>query len=193
MTTTINDQDKTGRAPLGQALQNARLNRSLSIEEAAAKLNLAVSTLQDIEDALADLIENKKYPSIFLRGYLVNYAKLVSLTELKQFPEYQQLSSSQTYSRNLRPSATISPAKKRGKKLLLSSVLLAVFCLVFFIVQTTFFSKSPAAISAVQENGDAVISGKITEESADPGVEAADLQPEEKMPVKRSESELVSQ
>ncbi len=189
MTTTINEQEKTGRAPLGQALRNARLNRSLSIEEVAAKLNLAASTLQDIEDGLADLIENKKYPSIFLRGYLVNYAKLVSLAELKQFPEYQQLSNSQAYLAKLRPSATISPAKKRGKKLLLLSVLLAVLGLALFIVQKSFFSKSPA----VQEHGDAVISGKITEEASDPGAAAADLPAGEKMPVKRSESEPISQ
>ncbi len=180
--TTINEQEKTSRAPLGQALRDARLQMSLTIEEVAEKLNLAVSTLRDIEDELAEVIEKQKYPNIFLRGYLVNYARLVSLAELKLFPEYQQLSDKQTYLAKLRPSASVAPAKKRGKRVLSFSVLLVALALAFFIVQKNVFSKSPAA----QESSVAVISGKITEE-------AADLPAEEKIIVTRSESELISE
>jgi cytoskeleton protein RodZ len=174
----MNDQDKTSRVPLGKALQDARLRASLTIEEIAEKLNLAVSTVRDIEDELDNVMENKKYPRVYLRGYLVNYAKLVAFGELKQFPEYQQLSDSQIYQRNLRPSANISPVKKRGKSLLLLSVLIAVVCLVFFIAQQIFFSESKPVISDMQERqqentATEVVSGQVKKQASNADVVSA--------------------
>lgn len=142
----INDQEKSSIATLGKALQDARLSASLTVEEVAEQLNLAISTVREIEGDLAHLIENKKYPHIYLRGYLANYAKLVALEKLNQFPEYQQLSGSQTHPKNLRPSIKVSPAKKLGKWLLLSFILIAVVCLGFFIVQQAFSSESEAEL-----------------------------------------------
>lgn len=178
--TTMNDQEKKSIAPLGKALQDARLKASLTVEEVAEELNLAMSTIRDIEDQLDNAIEDKRYPSIYLRGYLVNYAKLVALGKLNEFPEYQQLSDTQIHPRNLRPSANLPPVKKRGKRLLLSSVFIAVVCLGFFIVQQVFFSESKTVIENTQDtnlkNANVpaeidVISGKVKEET--PNVEVA--------------------
>ena len=60
--TTMNNQEQTIIVPLGKALQDARLSASLTVEEVAEQLNLAVSTVRDLEDDLDNVIENKKYP-----------------------------------------------------------------------------------------------------------------------------------
>lgn len=88
----MNSQEKIIVAPLGQALKDARLVASLSVEEVAEQLNLGVFTVRELENSLDELLRSNKYPVIYLRGYLVNYGKLVGLDKLNQFIEYQQLS-----------------------------------------------------------------------------------------------------
>ena len=202
---TMNDQEKKSIAPLGKALQDARLSASLTVEEVAEKLNLAMSTIRDIEDQLDNVIEAEKYPSIYLRGYLANYAKMVALGKLEQFPEYQRLSDTQIPLRNLRPSGLVPPVKKRGKQLLLLSVFIAVVCLAFFIVQQVFFSESKPVIENTQEtnqdNANAptevdVISGKVKQDSPNIEVapEAADVAVKKqsiKLPVTKQHSQTV--
>ena len=200
--TTMNEQNKNNIAPLGKALQGARLKASLTVEEVAEKLNLAVSTIRDIEEQLDSVIEDKKYPSIYLRGYLVNYAKLVALGKLEPFLEYQQLSDTQIHMRNLRPSAKIPPVKKRGKRLLLVSVLTAVVCLGFFIVQQVFFSESDTVIANSQENANAsaevdVLRGKVDGEAVNADVvsessDAAVKKQSIKLPVTKQHAQTVT-
>ena len=179
--TTMNNQEQTIIVPLGKALQDARLSASLTVEEVAEQLNLAVSTVRDLEDDLDNVIENKKYPPIYLRGYIANYAKLVALDKLNQFIEYQQLSDSQKHPRNLRSPAIIPPVKKRGKRLLLLFVLIVAVCICFLIVQQVFFSESKPVIPATEEtklgNENAfanvdVISAKAKIEASNVGVES---------------------
>jgi len=91
----MNNQEQTVAplaTPLGQALKDARLVASLSIEEVAEQLNLGVFTVRELEDSLDELLQSNKYPVIYLRGYLANYGKLVGFDKLNQFIEYQQLS-----------------------------------------------------------------------------------------------------
>ena len=138
--TTMSNQEQTSTAPLGKALQDARLSASLTVKDVAEQLNLAVSTVRDIEGNLDNVIENENYPAIYLRGYIANYAKLVVLDKLEQFPEYQQLSNA-----HKRPLNLCSPVKKTPKRRLLLLLLLAVFCIAALLaVQQTFFNaRSP--------------------------------------------------
>lgn len=139
--TTINNQEQTIVAPLGQALQDARHAASLSVDDVAQQLNLGPQTVRDIEEVLDEIIENKKYPTIYLRGYLANYAKLVALDNVEQFIEYQQLSVSQSKQKSLRSPMIIHPVKKRGKWLWLLFILIVIAGISFAVAQqATLFS-----------------------------------------------------
>lgn len=139
----MNNQEKTIIAPLGQALQDARLVASLSLEEVADKLHLSVTTVRDIEDNLDNCIENKTYPAIYLRGYLANYAKLVALNELDRFIEYQDLLPTPKTPDNLRSPIIIPPtAKKRSKLFWLFFVIVIVAAIYLLVTQVDFFSDS---------------------------------------------------
>ncbi|MFT6987152.1 MAG: cytoskeleton protein RodZ [Psychromonas sp.] len=141
---TINNQEQTATAPLGKALQAARLAASLSIEEVAEQLNLGMKTVRDIEDDLDNTIENRKYAIIYLRGYLVNYAKLVGLDKLNQFIEYQQLSQSEKKADNLRaPMILPPPVKKRSKLLFVLLFIIVTVGLYLLVVQQDFFGETP--------------------------------------------------
>jgi len=121
---------------LGQALKDARLAVPLSIDEVAEQLNLSLTTVRDIENDLAQVQEDKKYPTIYLRGYLSNYAKLVGLQQLDLFAEYQQLSAVQNQKKTQLVSELIIPqAKKRSKLLPLSLLFLMVASAVFYFSQ----------------------------------------------------------
>lgn len=76
---------------LGSTLKEHRLTASLSVEEVAVKLNLKVSVIKHIEDDLEEIIEDEIYPSLYLRGYLVNFSKMVQLPNIESFPEYKKL------------------------------------------------------------------------------------------------------
>lgn len=140
----MNNQDQTIIVPLGHALQDARLAASLTAKEVAEKLHLSVYTIRDIEDDLDNVIKSGKYPIIYLRGYILNYAKLVSLTNLELFTEYYELSGRQQHLSNLHSAVSIYPEKKRLKKLLLWFLLIIVFGVCFLVVQHYFFSAKPA-------------------------------------------------
>jgi len=127
--------------PLGQALKDARLAASLTLEEVAEKLNFAPSTVRDFEDNLEQILLTKKYPVIYLRGYLANYAKLVGLNTLELFVEYQQLATTQKTAKKLPVSDLIIPQKKkRSKKLPLFLLLIAIIGAAIYLFQTQFFT-----------------------------------------------------
>lgn len=129
--------------PLGNALKDARLNASLSIEEVADQLNLSFTTVRDIEDSLVQIQETKKYPIIYLRGYLVNYARLVALDTLEEFAEFQQLTSAQKSKKKLASSSLIIPRDKKHSKVLPFSLLLLIcVAIVFYFFQSVFFSPT---------------------------------------------------
>ncbi|MEI6896956.1 MAG: helix-turn-helix domain-containing protein [Psychromonas sp.] len=122
--------------PLGQALKDARIVAALSIEEVAEKLNLSFSMVRDIEDDLEKIQENKKYSTLYLRGYLVNYAKLVGLTTLELFVEFQQLNTAQKKKENILISSLMIPrTKKRSHKTLLFITLMMVVGVIFYLFQ----------------------------------------------------------
>ena len=123
-------------ASLGKALKDARLAESLSVEEVAEQLHLSLSTVRDIEDNLVAIQKEKKYPVIYLRGYLSNYAKLVALDDLDGFDEFQQLVA--TPNRKEAPLVSgliIPPNNKRSKMLPLSFLLLVIVGTVFYQYQ----------------------------------------------------------
>lgn len=76
---------------LGNALKEHRLAANLSIDQLALKLNLKATVIDGIENNLEQMIVDKPYPIIYLRGYLANYSKAVQLRDVESYPEYQQL------------------------------------------------------------------------------------------------------
>lgn len=127
--------------PLGKALKDARIASSLSIDEVASTLNLGPSTVVDLEEELDAILISKKYPIIYLRGYLVNYAKLVGLNTLELFVEYQQLES--VKKQTLTSANLIIPrTKKRSKLLPLLIILIIVIGAFFYISQPQLFSTA---------------------------------------------------
>ena len=126
--------------PLGKALKDARLTSALSIDDVAEKLNLGGSTVRDLEDELDNILASNKYPVIYLRGYLANYAKLVGLSTLELFVEYQQLENSPKNKTTLHSSnLIIAPTKKRSKVLPISLLVIAVIVAIFYLLQQLHF------------------------------------------------------
>lgn len=127
--------------PLGKALKDARLAASLSTKEVAEKLNLSLSLVRELEDELDDILETRRYPVIYLRGYLVNYSKLLGLTTLELFVEYQQLDLIQKQDKVLRAPRLIIPAtKKRSKILPLSLLVIIAIITIVYIFQKQLFN-----------------------------------------------------
>ncbi|WP_354624947.1 RodZ domain-containing protein [Psychromonas sp. MME2] len=93
----MNNQEQAIIVPLGQALKDARIVASLSVDDVAEKLNLSASTVLNIENELDVTIDSDKYPSIYLRGYIVNYGKLVGLHDLSAFAEFKKLTEHHKY------------------------------------------------------------------------------------------------
>jgi len=151
--TTMNNQEQANTLSLSKSLQDARLKASLTVDEVAEALNLRPSTIIDIEDKLESEIENKKYPLIYLRGYIANYAKLVKLDKVNEFLEYQQLSAAPDIAINLCPPIDIKPPRKRGKLLLLLLLVIAAIAVGFFSVQNVFFSETNLVSPETQETG----------------------------------------
>ena len=126
MNKTETETETETTVSLGKALQSARLQASLTVESIAMQLNLGISTVDEIENNLAELITDQKIPTIYLRGYLANYAKLVNVSNLHEFSEYQQLASKQHKSKAAFSSQSSAHSKHYGKKLLLLLIFLAV-------------------------------------------------------------------
>lgn len=90
MTTEQHDQPRpetaTPDSP-GQLLRMAREARGLTQPEVAARLNLRVSLVRDIEEDRFD----QRTASTFTRGYLKTYAKLVGASEERVVAAYEHL------------------------------------------------------------------------------------------------------
>lgn len=136
----MSDQENTNMVTLDKALQEARLKASLSVEEVAIHLNLAISMIRDIEDDLTELIDSHEIPNIYLRGYLVNYAKMVNLENLDQFSEFQMLSSSDSSYTHVQPSVKSINTRSLSKKLLLVFFLFLILSGIAFVIKQVFFN-----------------------------------------------------
>ncbi|WP_028863327.1 RodZ domain-containing protein [Psychromonas aquimarina] len=133
---TINNQEQKIIAPLGQALKDARAAAELTVDDVALQLNLGPATVRDLEEGLDHAIETGKYAPIYLRGYLVNYARLVDLEGLEQFIEYQKLTRSEKKKRALKaPKLIVSPARKRSRIWLVLVFIIIAAAVAFFIQQ----------------------------------------------------------
>jgi cytoskeleton protein RodZ len=138
-----NNESPEITVPLGKALKDARIVASLSIEEVAENLNLGVSTIRDLEDELDNILDTHKYPVIYLRGYLANYAKLVRLNTLELFVEYQQLEYTQKQKKTLPSPNLIIPRAKKGSKLLpFVFVIIIALGALFYIFQDQLFTAT---------------------------------------------------
>lgn len=180
--TIINKQEQTSKVTLGKALQSARLSSSLTVEDVAEKLNLAVFTVREIEDDLDNVIEDKKYPAIYLRGYIANYAKLVALDKLEQFSEYQQLSNRPKHA--IKPCVSVAaPVRKKTRKsLILVPGLLIVLGLCFLAAKQFWFNDNEASLADIQEpqqlGENSFVNKEITSDKVKIDVSADDLVPE---------------
>ncbi|MDN2663643.1 helix-turn-helix domain-containing protein [Psychromonas sp. 14N.309.X.WAT.B.A12] len=135
---------------LDQALKEHRIAANFSVEELALKLNLKASVVNDIENDLELLIADKRYPVIYLRGYLANYAKAVQLAEIESFSEYQQLSIPSRSNNTLSNPYLLSTKKKSSNKF-------GWFILIVFI----------AAIAGTISEWDNIVDALYTETSVD--------------------------
>ncbi|PKF63466.1 hypothetical protein CW745_01050 [Psychromonas sp. psych-6C06] len=139
--------------PLGQALKDAREGASLSIEEAASQLNLSTTTVRDLEDDLDDIFAQNKYPLIYLRGYLVNYAKLLHFTELGKYSEFQQLECIQKEKKILKASPLMLPrTNKRSFKIPLLLVFILLLIGIVYQFQHHFFSAFDSVLTPEEQS-----------------------------------------
>jgi len=141
--------------PLGLALHNARLAASLSIDEVAKRLNLGAAVVKDLEGDITVLIDSHKYSSIYLRGYLTNYAKLVGLNAICDYVEYQQLATAQKPENNFRATASTAPVKE--KKLIslpFVMMLLLIAVVVVIVNQLGLLSADKSANTETEEISD---------------------------------------
>ena len=154
---TESDKQTEIIVPLGQALKDARIASSLSIDEVAKQLNFAPSTIVDFEENLEEALQSEKYPVIYLRGYLANYAKLVGLNTLELFVEYQQLASVQKKPQKLVTSKLIIPqTKKRSLKFPIFIFLMIIIGVFLYLnqkqVMALFDASIPAQESTTEKN-----------------------------------------
>lgn len=172
--------------PLEQALKDCRLAANLSIEDVALKLNLNVTVIRNIENNLAQVIAEKTYPSIYLRGYLANYAKAVQLLNLESFQQYQQLSHPEKSVISLKNPHILNEKKKAPTKLLLLIVIFILIVVAGFFVLNSGPSEStePNVTTTNSENAEM----RLPQASADPEV---NLQtPTDQVPAALNESEM---
>ncbi|WP_019615007.1 RodZ domain-containing protein [Psychromonas ossibalaenae] len=161
---TINNQEQKIIVPLGQALKDARVAADLTVDDIALQLNLGPATVRDLEEGLDHAIETGKYAPIYLRGYLVNYARLVDLAGLEQFIEYQKLTRSEKKKRTLKTSKLMaSPTRKRSR-----------IWLVFIFVIIA------AAVAVFIQQGGVNLSSAV-DSSTDSSLNSADKAEQEKM------------
>lgn len=137
----------------GQLLRTARLNRGMSIEDAARQLRLSVRQIVALEEDDYD-----KFPSAtFLRGFVRNYAKLLQVDEAPLLRQLQQ-------SLPPLPAPTISyqiegipfPSnQKRGKRNLIigGAVVLALLLLIYEIYSGNEGNKEKQQPAAKVETG----------------------------------------
>ncbi|MEL0629888.1 helix-turn-helix domain-containing protein [Psychromonas aquatilis] len=117
---------------LDNSLKEYRLAANLSVEEVAVKLNLNTSVIKNIENDLQQVIEEKFYPSIYLRGYLVNFSKLVGLPDIESFAQYQALGKQQAPLKTISNAQILKdrkPSSNKGKWFILLLLLVAVFAI----------------------------------------------------------------
>jgi len=124
---TTQMEDKT---TLGKLLKESRLAANLSVDELALRLNLKVTVILDIENNLEQVIADNIYPVIYLRGYLANYSKVVGLSDIKSFPEYQQLTHPEKRVTTLKSPNILRAKKKSAKKVIWLILLLLIISIV---------------------------------------------------------------
>lgn len=108
----------------GNMLRDARLKLSLSQEHIARKLNFKLSLVKAIEEDLFD----PKMPVTFNRGYLVNYAKLVSIAAEDVLASYEALDAASIQrSEMLSFSKETSKQAEHSRVMWISYLIIAVF------------------------------------------------------------------
>jgi cytoskeleton protein RodZ len=108
----------------GNMLRDARQRLSLSQEHIASKLNFKLSLVKAIEEDLFD----PKMPVTFNRGYLVNYAKLVSIAAEDVLASYEALDAASIQrSEMLSFSKETSKQAEHSRVMWISYLIIAVF------------------------------------------------------------------
>ena len=123
---------------LQQALKDSRLAANFSVEDIAQKLNLKVTVIRDIEDNLEQIIIDQVYPQIYLRGYLANFGKIVDLSDIESFPQYQELIRPEKSATMLKSPHTIQHKKGVSKE----AVGVLFLLLLVFIISALYFGFS---------------------------------------------------
>lgn len=140
---------------LDKVLKESRLAANLSIDEVALKLNLKETVILDIENNLEQVIAENRYPIIYLRGYIANYSKMVGVSDLKSYPEYQQLIHPEKRVTTLKSPHILRAKKSSAKKVVwtifLLMLLTAAGLAVFWNYSALFSMVKPSVITENRE------------------------------------------
>lgn len=141
----LSEQDNERCRTVGQRLQDARMQRGLSLQDAARALRLPGLTVADIEEGRMDRLARP-----YRRGYVANYARLVGLEPDALLEQLGQCSD--PVLRN------VLPPSRRGWKLeryiksatYIVATIAIVPPLIFFFVQSGSRIASPEPESGVE-------------------------------------------
>lgn len=128
------EQTQPIKEQLGVTLKTLRETASFSIESVAKSLNLKPSIIEDIEGRLDEVILEKTYSTVFLRGYLQSYAKFIGLKSIENFSEFKMISLSQKDEVTFKEPIKQKPAKASKRKVpFVAFIIIAIVALGIYL------------------------------------------------------------
>ena len=156
---SIESEDPPNIKSLGLTLKSLRESALLSISNVSISLSIKSSIIEDIELRLDEVIDTRIYSMVFLRGYLINYAKLVGLSNLEDFTEFHKiLDAKKTEIILNQPVQNFGQVKKKLHNrfffiLILIVILIVIGLTVYFIVGVKMHDKPKvASIEHIKSN-----------------------------------------
>ncbi|MDF7670586.1 helix-turn-helix domain-containing protein [Orbaceae bacterium ESL0721] len=103
---------------LGVKLENLRNEKGLTQKDIAKKIHICTNVIDDIEHG-----ELSRIPVVFIRGYIRSYAEIVGLP-LEEYHSFLEALSKNHCTYKMKDYSQINKSKKRGKWLLIISILI---------------------------------------------------------------------
>ena len=135
--------EKTMLSGPGETLANGRNNKGLSLEQVAEKLHLSVSVVKQLEINQFD----DQIPDAFARGYLRNYAKLLSIDEEEVIASYTQLIGQSAVKNYYSPTKTVGNPSTKGVSS--NQIIIALVAIVILLAGAIwYFAQSVESVDA---------------------------------------------
>ncbi len=135
---SIESEESPNIISLGLAMKELRESAGLSISDAARSLNINISIIEDIEMRLDEVIDTHVYSTVYLRGYLLSYGKLVGLDNIENFTEFNNIVLSKKDEITFKQTIHISINNKSKWKV----ILLVILMLIVIGISVYFFGVS---------------------------------------------------